>query len=120
MTDADLATNLRDLLGSKMVAYLGGVQETRAVREWADEERQIASSVARERIRLALHAAMLITQRDTPGVAQAWFQGLNPALGDRSPLRVLEDADDLDTEGAAVLSAAREFSADTTEVGSVD
>lgn len=36
----ELVTHLRDLLGAKLVAYLGEVKETRAVRQWADGERK--------------------------------------------------------------------------------
>jgi hypothetical protein len=43
-------------------------------------------------------------------VAQAWFQGLNPALADRSPARLLREGN-LDEVGPQVLAAARQFSA---------
>jgi len=36
MSTAELVTALRDLLGAKLVAYIGGVKETRAVRQWAE------------------------------------------------------------------------------------
>ena len=41
-------------------------------------------------------------------IAQAWFQGLNPQLGDRSPLRLLREGD-LDEVGPEVIGAARAF-----------
>ncbi len=34
MSQSQLVTALRDLLGAKLVAYLGKVKETRAVRQW--------------------------------------------------------------------------------------
>ena len=37
----DLVARLRDLLGAKLVAYLGSVKETRAVRQWAEGEQAI-------------------------------------------------------------------------------
>ena len=79
-----LVTELRDLLGAKLVAYLGGVRETRAVRQWADGERGLQDRVDEQRLRLAHQVASLIAEKDTPGVVQAWFQGLNPQLDDRS------------------------------------
>ena len=39
MSTAELVTALRDLLGAKLVAYLGRVKETRAVRQWAEGTR---------------------------------------------------------------------------------
>lgn len=110
LSSAELAGELRALLGAKLVAYLGGVKETRAVRQWVEGTRQIAGVDNQRRLRLAYQAAKLIAERDDPGVVQAWFQGLNPALADRSPARVLRDGD-LDDVGPQVLAAARQFAA---------
>jgi hypothetical protein len=41
-------------------------------------------------------------------VAQAWFQGLNPQLGDRSPARLLREGD-LAEVGPEIVAAARAF-----------
>lgn len=84
MSQPELVAALRDLLGAKLVAYLGRVSETRAVRQWAEGTRTIANPEDVERLRIAYRAARLITERDTPAVAQAWFQGLNPVLDDRA------------------------------------
>ena len=110
LSSADLAGELRTLLGAKLVAYLGGVKETRAVRQWVEGSRQIAGADNQRRLRLAYQAAKLIAERDGPGVVQAWFRGLNPALADRSPARLLRDGD-LDDVGPQVLAAARQFAA---------
>ena len=40
LPDDVLVRDLRDLLGAKLVAYIGSVKETRAVRLWADGERK--------------------------------------------------------------------------------
>lgn len=109
-TPTELITELRELLGARLVAYLGGVKETRAVREWAAGTRSIQDPEVVERLRLAYRAARLITVRDTPGVAQAWFQGLNPQLEDRSPAVMLRTGA-VDEVGAGVLAAARAFAA---------
>ena len=110
LTPADLAGELRALLGARLVAYLGGVKETRAVRQWVDGTRQVAGTENLRRLRLAYQAARLIAERDDPTVVQAWFQGLNPGLADRSPARLLRDGD-LDDVGPQVLAAARQFAA---------
>lgn len=107
---AELVSELRALLGAKLVAYLGGVRETRAVRQWADGERAVQDKTTEYRLRLAYQVAALIAGHDSAEVAQAWFQGLNPDLDDRSPARLLREAD-LDEVGPAVLSAARRFAA---------
>ncbi|HTW07609.1 MAG TPA: hypothetical protein VME46_08870 [Acidimicrobiales bacterium] len=105
-----LVKELRDLLGAKLVAYLGGVRETRAVRQWADGARGVQDPTDERRLRVAYQAATLIAERDSREVVQAWFQGLNPQLEDRSPARLLREGD-LDEVGPAVLTAARAFAA---------
>ncbi len=99
---------LRDLLGAKLVAYLGGVQETRAVRQWAEGARAIQDKTDERRLRLAYHVATMIAEGDSGEVVQTWFQGLNPQLEDRSPARLLREGD-LDEVGPVILAAARSF-----------
>jgi hypothetical protein len=110
MSTAELVTALRNLLGAKLVAYIGGVKETRAVRQWADGTRNIANRDDVERLRVAYRAARMINARDSTQVVQAWFQGLNPFLDDVSPARLLRDGD-IDTDGPRVIAAARQFAA---------
>jgi len=107
---AVLVTGLREVLGAKLVAYLGGVRETRAVRQWADGVRGVQDPADERRLRLAYQVAGLLGVRESVRVVQAWFQGLNPELGDRAPARVLRE-DDLDLAGPLVLAAARSFAA---------
>ena len=110
MNTAELVSALRDLLGVKLVAYLGKVKETRAVRQSAEGTRQIANPADVDRLRVAYRAASMIAQRDSKEVAQAWFQGLNPLLDDRAPARLLREGD-LEKVGPQVLTAARQFAA---------
>ena len=105
-----LVKALRDLLGARLVAYLGGVQETRAVRQWADGTRAVQDQTDERRLRLAYQIATLVAENDSAEVVQAWFQGLNPQLEDRSPARLLREGD-LDEVGPVVLTAARAFAA---------
>jgi len=86
------------------------VRETRAVRQWAEGTRVIQDKTDEQRLRLAYQVAMLVGERDSAEVVQAWFQGLNPELEDRSPVRLLREGD-LDEVGPLVLAAARAFAA---------
>jgi hypothetical protein len=99
--------DLSDLLGPKLVAYLAAVTETRAVRQWMKREREARDPIP-AKLRLALQIALLIAHHDDVHVAQAWFQGLNPQLDDRSPARLLREGE-LEEVGPLVLSAARAF-----------
>lgn len=102
-----VAGELRELLGARLVAYLGTVRETRAVHQWADGSRR-PSEETQQRLRTALQVALLVADADGREVAQAWFQGLNPQLEDRSPARMLREGDP-DEAGPAVIAAARAF-----------
>lgn len=104
---ATVAKELRDMLGARLVAYIGAVRETRAVHQWADDERQPGQETQR-RLRLALQITGMIAEVDDRATAQAWFQGLNPQLDDHSPARLLREGD-LDEIGPAVAAAARAF-----------
>lgn len=103
-----LVDQLRGLLGAQLVAYLGAVKETRAVRQWAAGEREPGVAVV-QRLRLAYQVAGLIAEsKNSPAILQAWFQGANPQLEDWSPARVLRE-NPPDEVSPQVLSAARSF-----------
>ena len=91
------------------MAYLTGVSETRAVHQWAEGSRQAREETV-ERLPLVYQVTHTLLHRDVAAVAQAWWQGLNPRLDDRSPARLVRDGD-LSEVGPAVLAAAREFAA---------
>ncbi len=105
-----LVKDLRAALGPRLVALLAGVNETRAVHQWADGTRELRSAATEQRLRLAYQLWKLITTRDSDRVAQAWFAGLNPKLDDTSPARLVRDGD-LDEVGPRLLAAARSFAA---------
>jgi hypothetical protein len=98
---------LRELLGPRLVAYLGAVRETRAVHQWADGARTPSDAV-QQRLRVALQVASMVAEVEGPRIAQAWLQGLNPQLDDRSPARLLREGE-LQEVGPAVIGAARAF-----------
>ena len=104
---SEVVSGLRDMLGATLVAYLGGVTETRAVAQWAARDRT-PSNATETRLRAAYQAAALLRESDSPGVVQAWFRGMNPQLGDVAPARVLREQS-LDEAGPAVIAAARAF-----------
>jgi hypothetical protein len=109
LPDAELVRALRDILGAKLVAYIGSVKETRAVRQWADGGRRPSAEVM-TRLRHAYHVAALLAERDSKAVVQAWFQGMNPDLDDVPPARLLREGP-ADDASRAVLAAARAFAA---------
>jgi hypothetical protein len=104
---AVLVSRLRKLLGAKLVAYLGGAEGTRTVQGWAAGE-GAPTEAAVARLRAADRAAAMIAGLDAPAVVQAWFQGANPLLADRTPASVLVE-DPVAESGGAVLATAWAF-----------
>ncbi|TDW26956.1 hypothetical protein [Cryobacterium psychrophilum] len=107
LSTAEIVGGLRETLGAKLVAYLGGVRETRAVREWAEGTRTPSSDVVL-RLRTSFYVMAMLRDRESASTVASWFQGMNPELNDVSPARVLREQE-LETAGPAVLAAARSF-----------
>jgi hypothetical protein len=61
-----------------------------------------------QRLRLAFQIAAMLSEQESPRIAQAWLQGLNPQLDDRSPARLIREGDPQEI-GPAVIGAARAF-----------
>jgi hypothetical protein len=110
LPESVLVRELRDHLGVRLVTYLAGVGETRAVHAWVDGTRQVRNPEVIDRLRLVHQIVGLITRRDSDHVAQAWLMGLNPKLDDRSPARLMREGA-LHDVGPQVLAAARDFAA---------
>lgn len=99
---------ISDQLSLKLVAYIGGAGETATVQEWAEGISRPTPETS-ARLQLAAQAADTIAEvGNSAAVVQAWFQGMNPQLSDRSPARVIREGDP-HTVGTEVLSAARAF-----------
>ena len=75
--------------------------------QWAEGAREPSDAV-QQRLRVALQVAVMLSEAESPRIAQAWMQGLNPQLDDRSPARLLREGD-VQEVGPAVIGAARAF-----------
>lgn len=104
-----LIGHLSDMLGAQLVAYIGSVKETRAVRQWASGERTPPPHVIK-RLRNTYQIARFLLATASPAVVQAWFQGMNPLLGDAPPARLMREGEP-DEAAQRVLVAARDFAA---------
>jgi hypothetical protein len=101
-----VVAELVETLGRKLTAYLGGVKDTRAMDRWMDGG-QIYGEVE-PRLRLAFQLVRMLSHYEPNSVVQAWFMGMNPELGDRSPIRLLRE-ERLEKCGPEILAAARAF-----------
>ncbi|QIZ99841.1 hypothetical protein [Leifsonia sp. PS1209] len=103
----DLVTRLRDVLGVRLVGYIGGVKSARSVSSWADGQGSPGEK-DQERLRHAYHAAALLRERYDAITVQSWFKGMNPSLGDQAPAQVLREGEPLEV-AREVLAAAKSF-----------
>jgi len=100
----EIVSQLVHALGATMVAALGGVSETRAVKQWmTDREPQRQNT-----LRFALQLAWIIGEKSDRDTARAWFQGVNPYLHDAVPLLLLRERPLIEVQGP-LMSAARAF-----------
>ena len=92
----ELVTELRNMLGVRLVAYIGGVKSARSVSSWA-EGTGAPGEIDRERLRHAFHAAALLREQYDATTVQSWFKGMNPALNDDAPAHVLREVDPMES-----------------------
>jgi hypothetical protein len=107
ISTSEMVDSLVEVLGARLVAYIAGVSETRAVREWANDQRSPREETSK-RLRLAWVVATFIASNESPRVARTWMMGLNPALDDTSAARLIRE-NDADEVNARIMSAARAF-----------
>ncbi len=103
---ADLVSQLADAIGRKLIAYVAGVKDVRAVNRWIGGAQPYGD--VESRLRLTFQVVRTLLDHDSPQVIQAWLMGVNPELGDRVPLRLLREGD-LAVVAPEVLAAARAF-----------
>ena len=102
-----MVSRLREILGVRLVAHIGGVQSARSVSTWVDGTRT-PGEVDRERLRHAYQVAALLRERYDATTVQSWFKGMNPSLNDEAPAHVLREGDP--RKGAQdVIAVAKAF-----------
>ena len=107
LTSAEIVSGLREILGTRLVAYIGHVSSTSSVGEWASGT-QSPSEDTLCRLHAAYSIAVLLREREGAATVSSWFQGMNPRLGDQAPARVLRDQP-IGVALPEVMAAARSF-----------
>jgi hypothetical protein len=102
---AQIAGELQELFGQRLVAAISGVSDEKSVGRWARGEREPRGDSER-RLRDAFQIVSLLALADSPTMARAWFVGMNPHLRDRAPFAVLSENPE---NSAQVLAAAKAF-----------
>ena len=87
---ADIVGFLQEVLGQKLVAYIAGVSDPKAVARWASGDRT-PRNASEERLRGAYQVFQMLNTEEASHTIRAWFLGLNPQLGDESPAAALHE-----------------------------
>lgn len=103
----ELVERLRDLLGVRLVAYVGKVKNTRPVSDWASGRRSPGAEDA-ARLRLAFQAARVLRERYDAPTIQSWMMGSNPSLGYEAPARYIREESPVEA-AREVMAAAHAF-----------
>ena len=103
----ELVAKLREIVGVRLVAYIGNVKSTRPVAQWAAGGHTPGETDV-DRLRLAYQIAALLRENNEAATVQSWFKGMNPSLDDMSPARVLREGDPAEV-GPNVMAAAKAF-----------
>lgn len=103
----ELVGRLREILGVRLVAYIGGVKSARSVSAWAAGD-GAPGERDQDRLRHAFHVAALLRERYDAATVQSWFKGMNPSLGDEAPAQLLREGEPLDA-ARRVVAAAKSF-----------
>jgi hypothetical protein len=105
----DIVSQLSEMIGPKFVAYATSVTEPYVIQDWITGK-AVPSGEAETRLRLTYKVSKIVhdrfPDRDT---LQAWLQGKNPDLNDRSAIVMIRLAKDPSESEFELVSAARTF-----------
>jgi hypothetical protein len=103
-TVADVVHVLQGHLGQRLTAYVAGVEDVKAVKEWASGRRNPREGAER-RLRATLQIFLLLQSEENAHTARAWLIGMNPQLDDETPADAIREGKVRD-----VLAAAKAYS----------
>lgn len=87
----DVAQFLEEVLGRRLVAFMVGASDPKAIGKWAAGERQPRPETE-QRLRTAYRVFQLLNAEESPHTVRAWFIGLNPQLDEESPAQAIRES----------------------------
>jgi hypothetical protein len=111
-TFAHKVAALVERLGAQLVAYIGDAEETHTVAQWIAVENLPHEMLPYAKMYFVFNLTEMLIEAGEGEVMQAWFQGMNPYLDDRSPIQCIHDAqtsDDLARLSPEILAAVHAF-----------
>jgi hypothetical protein len=107
----EIVAQLSDMIGPKFVAYATSVTEPYVIQDWINGK-TVPPGDAEGRIRLTYAVSKIVNDRfHDRDTLQAWLQGKNPDLNDRSAVVMIRLAEDPSKVEFELISAAQTFAA---------
>ena len=101
----EMATVLQRLFGQRIVAFMTGVADPKAVGRWARGEREPRDE-AEQILKDVFQITRFMALAESEETARAWFIGMNPHFADRAPFATLGENP---SKAQEVLEAAKAF-----------
>lgn len=100
---AEIAADLQETLGQRLVAYAAAVRSPKLVGRWAASGHKPQPN-AEKQLRELYRAVLILREQYGQETIRAFMAGANPALEDRAPIEVIHSG-----EGTAAIRAAEAF-----------
>lgn len=101
-----VAQELQQALGQRLVAYATGVRSPQAVGRWAAGKSDPQQNTE-QRLRTLYRVFLILQESENDKTIRAWFQSANPQLANQAPIEVLRES--TANDAAAVAEAAVDF-----------
>ena len=98
----EMAGALQERLSRRITAYIAGVDNGKTVSRWASGEvGAIRDHEVEQKLRTAYEISLLLANYESTATIRSWFIGLNPQLGDDTPIDALREGRLKETVAAA-------------------
>jgi len=88
----EMAGALQERLSRRITAYIAGIDNGKTVSRWASGEvGTIRDHEVEQKLRTAYEISLLLANYESTATIRSWFIGLNPQLGDDTPIDALRE-----------------------------
>lgn len=101
-----MAAELQEAIGQRLVAYATGNRSPKVVGQWAQGIHEPQGD-KKDRLRALYRTFLVLAAHESPDTIRAWLVGANPSLADAAPIEALRER-----RGAEVVHAAEDFVVD--------
>lgn len=97
----EIAAELQEALGQRLVAYATGVRSPKLVGRWASGATEKPREEAQVRLRLLYRVKRTLSEVYDDSTIRAFLVGANPDIGDQTPIDAIRDGHGIDAVRAA-------------------